>query len=136
MNIISFTGNLGRDAEVRHVGENTVCDFSVGVRTGFGKNEGTAWVKCAVWGKRAEGELPDYLVKGQQVAVSGDFSMQEWTDKEGNARTTLACNVNSLDLVGKKSEGSDTPAKKNEAPQRQSNTQEASDDFVDSDIPF
>jgi len=132
MNNMQFVGNLGRDAEVRPAGQTSVCDFSVAVKTGFGKSESTAWVKCALFGKRAEGELPTYLTKGQQVAVSGEFSLQEWTNKDGEAMTTLACNVASLDLVG----GRPDAAKPEKPPApKPSNTDEVSDDF-DDDIPF
>jgi single-strand DNA-binding protein len=55
-----------------------------------------------MWGKQAEGALPGYLKKGQQVAVTGELSTREYEGK-----TYLELRVNSIDLVGSK--GSDTP---------------------------
>ena len=75
MNLGIFTGNLGKTAEVRYTaGANkAVCTFSIAVKAGFGDNAKTFWVRCNLWGKRAEGGLPAYLVKGQQVCVSGEL---------------------------------------------------------------
>lgn len=103
MNVFSFTGNLGRDAEQRHTSSgDSIVSFSVAVKAGFGKNEKTAWVKCNLWGKRGE-SIVGYLKKGTQVAVHGEFSMSEWTDKEGNKRTDPEVNVQNVTLLGGKS---------------------------------
>ncbi len=103
MNNFTCTARLGQDNEVRHTNSGTaVCTFSGAVDAGYGDNKETLWIRFAVFGKRAEGKLPDYLVKGCQVAISGELSMNEWTDKDGGKRSTLECNVNSLDLIGGK----------------------------------
>jgi single-strand DNA-binding protein len=73
MNVLSFTGNLGNDCRMGQAGQSTVCNFTVAVKSGFGQSEQTLWIDCALWGKQAESKLPDYLVKGQQVAVSGEL---------------------------------------------------------------
>ena len=67
MNLLTVTGNLGRDAEVKSVGGSTVANFSVAMKSGYGQNEQTIWLDCALWGKQAEGSLPSYLVRGQKV---------------------------------------------------------------------
>jgi single-strand DNA-binding protein len=106
MNVFSFTGNLGRDAEVRQAGSSTVCGFSVAVKSGFGDKAQSIWIDCSIWGKQAEGKLPEYLLKGQQVAISGELGT-----REHNEKTYLTCRVNSVDLVGGKSEGGNAPAR-------------------------
>lgn len=131
MNVFSFTGNLGRDAEKRHTSNgDSIVSFSVAVKAGFGKNEKTAWVKCILWGKRGE-SIVDYLKKGTQVGVSGEFSMSEWTDKEGNKRTDPEVNVQNVTLLGGKKDNSDD---KQSAPAKKSQTGGLAD--MDSDIPF
>ncbi len=101
MNLWAITGNLGRDAEVRQAGNSTVCGFSVAVKSGFGDKAQTNWVSCSIWGKQAEGALPGYLKKGQQVAVTGELSTREYEGK-----TYLELRVNSIDLVGSKGDNS------------------------------
>ncbi|MDX8412577.1 MAG: single-stranded DNA-binding protein [Mariprofundales bacterium] len=101
MNIYTFTGRLGRDQETRYTQSGmAICSFTVAVDYGFGDNKGTNWVRCSIFGKRAEGRLPSYLVKGTQVAVNGELRVREYDDKEGNRRTSVEVSVNQLDLIG------------------------------------
>lgn len=109
MNIFTFSGNLGQDCEVRTAGSSTVCQFSVAVKAGYGDKESTIWTRCALWGKRAEGNLPEYLKKGQQVVVSGELSLNVWTTKEGTQMTDVEVNVDKLTLVGKREEPANHP---------------------------
>jgi len=102
MNIFTFTGNLGRDAEVRYTQNGTaVCSFPVAntIRKGTDKEQ-TVWVQCALFGKRAEGKLPQYLTKGTKVSISGQATLNEWQDNQGNNRAALRCMVDDLDLHG------------------------------------
>lgn len=113
MNVWSFTGNLGGDADQRHTaGGDSVVSFSVGVKSGFGEKASTTWAKCSMFGKRGESVLP-YLLKGQLVGVSGELSNREWQDKEGQKRMSLEVRVNDLTLLGSKG---DKPAKQAKEP--------------------
>lgn len=115
MNVFTFTGNLGRDAEVRHTQSGTtVCSFSVAVKSGYGDREKTSWIRCNLWGKRAESGLPQYLTKGQQVAVSGELTVSEYEAQDGTKRTNVEVRVNDVSLIG----GSGAPAA--QPPQNQS----------------
>jgi len=101
MNVYSFTGRLGRDSETRFTaGGMAICSFTVAVDYGYGDNKGTNWLRCSLFGKRAEGKLPQYLVKGTQVAISGELRVREYTDKDGIKRTSVEVSVNDLDLIG------------------------------------
>ena len=111
MNNFSFTGNLGRDAEVRQAGSTSVCGFSVPVTSGWGDKKTTTWVNCSLWGKRAEGGLPQYLVKGQEVAITGELSLRTY-EKDGVEKSSLDVNVNTLDLIG----GSGSNTRQDEKP--------------------
>ncbi len=101
MNIYTFTGRLARDCEQRFTQSGmAICSFTVAVDAGYGDKKTTNWIRCNLFGKRAEGGLPQYLVKGAQVAVSGELKVNEYEDKEGNKRTSIDVNVDKLDLVG------------------------------------
>jgi len=106
MNVYTFTGRLARDCETRFTqGGMAICSFTVAVDYGFGDNKGTNWIRCSLFGKRAEGRLPQYLVKGTQVAVSGELRVREYTDNEGNKRTSVDASVDNLDLIGGRQDG-------------------------------
>jgi single-strand DNA-binding protein len=77
-----------------------ICSFSVAVDYGFGENKGTNWLRCSLFGKRAEGQLPKYLTKGTQVAISGELRIREYDDKDGIKRTSVEVSVDKLDLIG------------------------------------
>ena len=137
MNNWNFTGNLGKDAEIKTTQNGkTVCTFSVAVKSGYGDNQKTTWAICAIFGKRAEGQLPQYLVKGQQVAISGEAQLDEW-EKDGVKNKALKVVFNSLDLIGEKKADSPQQQQYQQAPPQQQAPQQPSlaDDFND-DIPF
>ena len=123
MNNFIFTGNLGRDAEVKYLSSGSaVCEFSVAVKSGYGDREKTNWVRCAMFGKKAEGQLPQYLLKGTQVAVSGELELQEWEGQNGKG-AALSVNVQNIDLVGGKQDAQ--PQKQSYAQQQQAPMQQA-----------
>ena len=131
MNVLTFSGNIGRDCEIRATKTGTIItQVAVAMNSGFGEHKKTNWVKCAIFGKRGESLAP-YLLKGQQVVVSGELSLNEWTTQDGITKSTLECNVNDITLVGGKpvTAAPKPPAK--QAPQQTADF----DDFEDS-IPF
>lgn len=99
MNVFTFTGNIGKAAEVKYLPSGSaVCSFSVAVKSGFGDKQKTTWVKCGMFGKRAEGQLPQYLGTGAQVAISGELTLDEW-EKDGQKHSMLKVNVSDLTLL-------------------------------------
>lgn len=123
MNVMTFTGHIGRDAETRYTtGGNVVAQFSVALTYGYGDKKDTAWMRCALFGKRAESLAP-YLVKGQLVGIVGEFAPREY-EKDGQTRTSMDVRVSDVTLLGK-SERQDT-----RQPVASSHAEE------DSDIPF
>lgn len=131
MNNWNFTGNIGKDAATKTTPNGkTICDFSVAVSSGFGDNKKTTWVSCVLFGKRAESQLPQYLVKGQQVAVSGEATLEQWDKQDGSKGSAMRVAVNSVDLVGERKQQA-AP----QAPQQAAPSGGGLSDF-DDDIPF
>jgi single-strand DNA-binding protein len=144
MNIWSFTGNLGKDSEIRHLPSGEpICTFSVAVKSGYGDKQKTTWANCAIFGKQASSALPDYLTQGTQVAISGEVCLEEW-ENNGVKNKALKVNVLKIDLIGS-SQGKNAPQSqtKHSAPQLTNTHNEPrrpppagfDDDFEDS-IPF
>lgn len=137
MNVYSFSGNLGRDADQKFLPDGTsIVSFSVAVKSGYGDKEATTWCKCSLFGKRGEGVYP-YLKKGQLVGVSGELTLREYDKKDGSGKgASLEVRVNDLTLLGKKvntpvQEQSEHSEEKSNAYQKQA---AAFDD--DDSIPF
>ena len=131
MNVICITGNLGKDAERKALPDGTpVLRFTVA--DSQGKDKPAIWWSADMYGKRAE-SLAQYLVKGQQVTVTGTLSEREY---EGKKYQTLR--VNDVALQGGRPDGSQ-PAQRQSAPRQQAPQQQSNGggfDDLDSDIPF
>ncbi len=128
MNVITITGRIGKDAETRHIPSGqAVANFPVANNIGYGKNEQRLWFDVSIWGKRAEGGLVPYLVKGQEVAVSGELSKVE----ADNGRTYLKIKANTVDLVGGKPAGNSGDMTRNSG-----KPQQAVQEDLEDDIPF
>ena len=132
-------GNIGRDCEVRHTkGGMAIATFPLPIESGYGEKKTTTWMRCSLFGKRAEGGLVQYLVKGQQVAVQGEIKLNQYTNKDGLEKSSLDLMVNDVALLGKPSGQRQQPE---QAQQKQNNDPFANSPDVDAvppsdDIPF
>lgn len=105
MNIFTCTTRLYKDAEQRYTqGGDSIVSFKGAVDSGYGQNKATTWIKFTMFGKRGESLLP-YLIDKTQVAVSGELTNREYTDKEGQKRYSLEVRVNDVTLLGSKQDG-------------------------------
>lgn len=102
INIVSISGNVGRDPEVRSTkGGTSVLTFSVAVnervKNGNEWTDYTNWVDVTVFGRRAE-SLGQILKKGMKVAVSGRLRYSSW-DKDGQKRSKIEVIASDVDLM-------------------------------------
>lgn len=119
-NIFSFVGTVGRDAEVRYTASGlAVLNITVANNVGFGDKQKTNWVRVVLFGKRAEGNLKDYLLKGQQVFVSGELTTSEYQANDGTTKFSLELNANVVDLIGKRNESGQSSQGQGQQQQRQ-----------------
>jgi len=97
MNKLIITGRLTRDSEYRVTTNGVaVLSFSVANNTGFGENQKTHYFECAIFGKRAESRLKEYMLKGKQVVVEGEISLNKYEKKDGTGGASLNVFVNTL----------------------------------------
>lgn len=105
VNKVILIGNLGRDPEVRYTqGGQPVANFTMATTERWNdpsgeKKEKTEWHRIVVWGKQAE-IAGEYLRKGRQVYIEGSLQTREWTDRDGNKRTTTEVRAQRLQLLG------------------------------------
>ena len=127
MKIMTIAGNIGKSAETRQVGTDTVTSWTVAVEDRQGKEKRTLWFDCSLWGKRGEA-LAQYLTKGGKVTVSGDFST-----REHDSKTYLTLRVNDVTMQGGKPEGDREPRQERQAPPAERPPIRAE---LDDDLPF
>ena len=150
INKVILIGNLGRDPELRSTsGGQAVCEFSLATSEKYRDRDGqgqerTEWHRIVVWGPQAE-SAAKYLTKGRTVYIEGRLQYRDWTDKEGNKRTTTEIVANTLQFLGDNRRGAGErdgggpgnhggnheppPANRNQNPGGGS-------DFGDDEIPF
>lgn len=143
-NKITIVGYLGKDPEIRYLPDGTaVCNFSVATtekrkdRSGE-MQESTIWFRINVWGKQADA-ANQYLTKGRQVYVEGRLSQQEYTDRDGNKRTSLEVRATEVQFLGSRGEDSGSsnfPSPSSSASPSRSSSAPASSRDDDGDIPF
>lgn len=90
-----LVGNLGQDPDLKYTTNGTpICSFSMATsekrkdpKTGE-KQEKTTWWRVTFFGKQAE-IISQYMSKGKLIYVEGRPRQEEWTDRDGKARTSL-----------------------------------------------
>ena len=91
MNKIMIIGNLTRDPELRTTAAGVpVCRFCVAVNRWFTSegDQGVDFFDVVTFRKTAE-NCASYLVKGRKVCVVGALRINDYTDREGNRRTSV-----------------------------------------------
>ena len=97
LNHITIMGRLVRDPELRRTGSGVaVASFRVAVDRDYAPKDGgerkADFIDCVAW--RQTGEfISKYFTKGRMIVVDGRLEMRDWTDKEGNKRTSAEINV-------------------------------------------
>jgi len=107
-NKIVIVGYLGRDPELRYTPQGVaVCNNNAATterrkdpRTGEPQDI-TTWFRVTLWRRLAE-IANQYLSKGKQVYVEGRLRQEEYTDRDGVKRTSLAVDATDLHFLGAK----------------------------------
>ena len=91
LNHITLMGRLTRDPELRRTQSGVaVASFRIAVDRDYsreGADKQTDFIDIVAW--RQTGEfVSKYFSKGSMIVVSGRLQMRDWTDKDGNKRTS------------------------------------------------
>jgi single-strand DNA-binding protein len=137
MIILTATGRLGKDAELRSLNDGTkILSFSVGSDMGYGDRKQTIWLDCSIFGARGE-KLAQYLTKGSQVTVVGEFGQRTYQGRDGMEKTATTVKVMDVALQGGGQQ--QQPARQDyQAPLNsgRKNSKPALDQDLDDEIPF
>lgn len=105
LNHTVLQGRLTRDPELRNTQSGTpVCSFTVAWSEKFKETETKLFLNCTAW--RGTGDMVSkYFSKGKEIIVEGKLSTREWTDKEGNKRSTNEMVVDRVHFCGPRDGG-------------------------------
>ncbi len=109
LNHITLMGRLVRDPELRRTGSGiAVASFRIAVDRDFAPKDGgerkADFIDCVAW--RQTGEfISKYFAKGRMIVVDGRLEMRDWTDKDGNKRTSAEVVVDNAYFGDSKRDG-------------------------------
>lgn len=104
INIVTISGNLTRDPELRQASNTSILSFGVAVNDRRRNPQSGQWenvpnfVDCIVFGSRADA-LAGLLHKGSKVTIDGKLRYSSWEGKDGKKRSKLEVVVNELELM-------------------------------------
>ena len=100
MNKVILCGNLGKDPEVREIGENKLATFSLATNEKWKTGERTDWHNVKAWGRLAE-IVGQYLKQGSQVVIEGQIRYDK-VEKDGETKFYTSINCTSMEMIGSK----------------------------------
>ena len=134
---VTLVGHLGADVSIKSLlSGDSIANFSIATSRKRKGDEVTTWWRCALFGKRGEA-LAQYLHKGDPVLIQGEPYLRQYTDKQGNERQSLECDVKEWAFVsskGERQEGGGYAAPAQSKPKADPQAPSAND--FDDDIPF
>ena len=109
LNHITLMGRLVADPELRRTGSGVaVASFRIAVDRDFAPKDGgerkADFISCVAW--RQTGEfISKYFTKGRMIVLDGRLEMRDWTDRDGNKRTTAEVIVDNAYFGDSRREG-------------------------------
>lgn len=129
INVLTASGRAGKNMEVRVTPNGkSIGSFSLPVESGWGDNKKTSWVTCKMFGERAN-KLAQYITKGSQVTVTGEFVLEEW-ERDGVKNSMPCIIVNDIQLPPQQQ----APQQQYQQQQQQAQYSDVPD--FDDDVPF
>ena len=139
LNRVIVNGNLTSDCKLERGKSGTAYGgFCIAVNRSVKKGddweEVPSFFEVKAFGKLFESQHP-YLNKGVNVTVEGSLIQERWETKEGEKRSRIVIQSETLYLGSKKKEGGSGAPKSESALSEPENQMPPSDDFVE-DFPF
>ena len=117
MNNVIFMGRIATDPIIRRTtGENSraVASFAIAVPRAYKRENGPEadFFYCTAWGELAE-HIEKYWRKGMKALITGSIENEQYTDREGQKKTSTKVIVNSIEFCEKKQEQEEQKADEN-----------------------
>ncbi len=123
-NRVILVGFVGKDPEVRKLGDINVAHLSLATSETFTRNEEkvtqTEWHNIVAWRGLAK-VAENYIKKGTQLYIEGALRTRSWEDSDGNKRYTTEIVAQNIQMLGRKSD--------NQQSQEVENINEEADDL-------
>lgn len=110
VNKVILVGNVGKDPEVKHLESNvSVANFTLATSETYTNKNGekvttTEWHNIVCWRNQAT-LAENYIRKGSQIYIDGRIRTRSYDAQDGSKRYVTEIYADSIQLLGKKSDG-------------------------------
>jgi len=146
VNKVILVGNVGKDPEVKHLDSNSsVANFTLATSDHYTNKSGekvttTEWHNIVCWSGLAS-LAEKYIRKGNQIYVDGKIRTRSYDAQDGSKKYITEILADTIQLLGKKSDGSSADGTKTAQPSGVSEPLSSAnaygnDDKEGDDLPF
>jgi single-strand DNA-binding protein len=147
VNKVILVGNVGKDPEVKHLDSNaSVANFTLATSDHYTNKSGekvttTEWHNIVCWSGLAN-LAENYIRKGSQIYVDGKIRTRSYDAQDGSKRYITEILADTIQLLGKKGEGTSFEGSKAAAPSSgvseppRGTNANGIEDKEDDDLPF
>jgi single-strand DNA-binding protein len=100
LNMCQFIGRLVDTPELRQAGQTAICNFTLANGWKTKEKEGTEYIRCVAYSRLAE-VIAEYMVKGQQMYVSGRQTTRKYDDNKGVTRYSTEVIADRMQMLAK-----------------------------------
>ncbi|MBE6251460.1 MAG: single-stranded DNA-binding protein [Bacteroidales bacterium] len=117
INKVILIGNVGQEPDIRYTGDTVsgakVATIRLATTERYKDRNGnlqehTEWHSVIAWRNTAD-LVEKYVKKGTQLYIEGRLRTRSWEDQSGNKRYATEIMADTLQLLGRKSDGQNNP---------------------------
>ena len=119
INKVTLVGNVGKQPEIKVLGDSKVANFSLATSESFTNKNGekvtnTEWHNIEIWRGLVD-VVEKYVNKGDLLFLEGKIKTRQYEDKDGNKRHSTSIVCDTLKMLGGKKDAatSDAPSVSN-----------------------
>lgn len=104
LNKVILIGNMVEDPEIKQTPSGVaVCNFHIAVKRKYAKEgqQDVDFIGIVCWRQAAE-YISRYGAKGRNILVCGSLQQRNWTDSDGNKRSTLEVQGDEVSFTDRK----------------------------------
>jgi single-strand DNA-binding protein len=91
--IVTLSGRVAKAPEMSYTPDGlAVTRVTLASNYYIKSEQKTSWYYLTFWRKDAE-NVNEHIIKGQAITVVGNLTIEDWTDKSGNQRTSAKVSV-------------------------------------------
>lgn len=138
INTIVIMGRLTFEPELKVTpGGAEVLNFQVACDRGYqkqGEERKADFIDCVAWNQTAQ-FISKYFHKGSMIALNGSLTVENYTNKNGEKRKSVAVTVRDASFCGSKNDEIN-PALNNKQMNYSSNNNSDFEEIIDDDFPW